>query len=86
VMSSIDAELRIWKLFATGAFVDAGLITNQWSTVTDDDIRPSVGIALVRLVTPFGSLAIERAVPLRPQLGDNPRGRFHVSFAARAQF
>lgn len=86
VMSSLDAELRIWKLFATGVFVDAGLITNQWTTVQEDDIRPSVGVALMRLVTPFGSLAIERAVPLRPQLGDNPRGRFHVSFAARAQF
>lgn len=86
VMSSIDAEVRIWKLFATGVFVDAGLITNQWRTVKEDDIRPSVGVALMRLVTPFGSLAIERAVPLRPQLGDNPRGRFHVSFAARAQF
>ena len=86
VMGSIDAEVRIWKLFATGVFVDAGLITNQWTTVEEDDIRPSVGVALMRLVTPFGSLAIERAVPLRPQLGDNPRGRFHVSFAARAQF
>lgn len=85
-MASIDAQLRIWKLFATGVFVDAGLITNQWTTVEEDDIRPSVGVALMRIVTPFGSLAIERAVPLRPQLGDNPRGRFHVSFAARAQF
>jgi hypothetical protein len=54
-------------------------------TLTDDEIE-RVGVALMRLVTPFGSLAIERAVPLRPQLGDNPRGRFHVSFAARAQF
>ena len=86
VMSSLDAQLRIWKLFATGLFVDAGLITNQWNTVTSDDIRPSAGIALLRIATPFGAFAVERAIPLRPQLGDNPRGRFHVSFAARAQF
>lgn len=86
VMSSLDAQLRVWKLFATGVFVDAGLITNQWNTVTEDDIRPSVGVALLRIATPFGAFAIERAIPLRPQLGDNPRGRFHVSFAARAQF
>ncbi|MEO7094991.1 MAG: POTRA domain-containing protein [Polyangiales bacterium] len=86
VMSSLDAQLRIWKLFATGIFVDAGLITNQWNTVTEEDIRPSAGIALLRIATPFGAFAIERAIPLRPQLGDNPRGRFHVSFAARAQF
>lgn len=86
VMSSLDAQLRIWKVFAAGVFVDAGLITNQWSTVTEDDIRPSAGVALFRIVTPFGSLAVERAIPLRPQLGDNPRGRLHLSFAARAQF
>lgn len=86
VMSSLDAQLRIWKLFATGLFLDAGLITNQWNTVTQDDLRPSAGIALLRIATPFGAFAIERAIPLRPQLGDNPRGRFHVSFAARAQF
>ena len=86
VMSSLDAQLRIYRLFATAVFVDAGLVANQWSTVTVDDIRPSVGMALFRLVTPFGALAWERAIPLRPQLGDDPRGRWHISFAARAQF
>ena len=40
----------------------------------------------VRLMTPFGSVALEYAVPLRPQLGDDPRGRIHFYFAARAQF
>jgi outer membrane protein assembly factor BamA len=86
VMSSLDAQLRIYRLFATAVFVDAGLVANQWSTVTVDDIRPSVGMALFRIVTPFGAFAWERAIPLRPQLGDDPRGRWHISFAARAQF
>jgi len=86
VMSSLDAQLRIWKVLATAAFVDAGLITNQWGNVTEDDIRPSIGVALIRVVTPFGTGALERAMPLRPHLGDNPRGRWHLSFAARAQF
>ncbi|HVK85877.1 MAG TPA: BamA/TamA family outer membrane protein, partial [Kofleriaceae bacterium] len=86
VMGSLDAQLRIWKILATGAFLDAGMITNSWGTVTEDDIRPSVGIALVRFATPFGALALERAIPLRPKLGDDPRGRWHFSFAARAQF
>ena len=86
VMSSLDAQLRIWKLFATALFVDAGMITNQWGTVTTDDVRPSVGMALFRIVTPFGAFSMERAIPLRPQLGDDPRGRWHISFAARAQF
>jgi outer membrane protein assembly factor BamA len=85
-LGSFDAQLRIYKFFATAAFIDAGMIANQWSTVTRDDIRPAVGVALVRLVTPFGVGALERAVPLRPQLGDDPRGRWHLSFAARAQF
>ncbi len=85
-LGSLDAQLRIYKFVATALFVDAGLIANQWSTVTLDDVRPSVGAALVRLVTPFGVAALERAVPIRPQLGDDPRGRWHLSFAARAQF
>ena len=86
VLGSVDAQLRIYKLLSTALFADAGIITNQWSTVTVEDIRPSVGMALVRIVTPFGSFAFERAVPLRPRLGDDPRGRWHLSFAARTQF
>jgi outer membrane protein assembly factor BamA len=85
-MGSLDAQLRIWKVFATAAFVDAGVITNTWSTVTENDIRPSVGVALIRFATSFGTGALERAIPLRPQLGDDPRGRWHLWFAARAQF
>jgi len=86
VMGSLDAQLRIWGVVATAVFADAGIITNQWTTAGFDDIRPSVGIAVLRIVTPFGSFAWERAVPLRPQLGDDPRGRWHISFAARATF
>lgn len=86
VLASLDAQLRIYRVLATALFIDAGMIANQWSTVTEDDIRPSVGMALLRIVTPFGAFAFERAVPLRPRLGDDPRGRWHISFAARAQF
>ena len=73
-------------MFATALFVDAGMITNQWMSVEPDDIRPSVGMALFRIVTPFGAFAWERAIPLNPKLGDDPLGRWHISFAARAQF
>jgi outer membrane protein assembly factor BamA len=86
MLGSADLQLRVYKLVYTALFFDAGIITNQWSTVTTDDIRPSVGMALIRVVTPFGAFAFERAVPLRPRLGDDPRGRWHISFAARAQF
>jgi outer membrane protein insertion porin family len=86
VMSSLDAQVRIWRLLATGVFVDAGMIANEWRAVTTRDIRPSIGMALLRIVTPFGVGAAEYAIPLRPELGDDPRGRWHISFAARAQF
>jgi outer membrane protein assembly factor BamA len=86
VMSSLDAQIRIWRLLATGVFVDAGMIANEWRAVTTDDIRPSIGMALLRIVTPFGVGAAEYAIPLHPVLGDDPRGRWHISFAARAQF
>lgn len=98
VLSTVDGQVRIWKFLAGALFFDAGLITNKWQTVrdkieyTDDgipydipDIRPSVGMGL-RALTPFGIAALEYAVPLRPELGDNPRGRIHFYFAARAQF
>ena len=84
-LGSVDAQYRIWKVFAGALFSDAGLITNRWSTVTPDDIRPSVGAGL-RVLSPFGILALEYAVPIRPHLGDDPRGRIHFYFAARAQF
>ena len=78
-------QVRIWKILAAAGFADAGLVTNSWSTVTTDDIRPSVGMGL-RALTPFGIGALEYAVPIRPNLGDDPRGRIHFYFAARAQF
>jgi outer membrane protein insertion porin family len=86
VLGSLDAQLRIYRVLATALFVDAGLITNQWMNVGGDDIRPSLGMALFRIVTPFGAFAWERAIPLNPKLGDDPLGRWHISFAARAQF
>jgi outer membrane protein insertion porin family len=85
LLGSLDAQMRIYWILAGAVFTDAGLITNQWGSVTVDDIRPSVGSGL-RFLTPFGILAIEYAVPIRPQLGDDPRGRTHFYFAARAQF
>ena len=85
-MSSVDLQLKVWRGVATGVFVDAGLITNQWNTVSADDIRPAVGMALFRYVSAFGTFSVEWAIPLRPQLGDSPRGRLHWGFAARAQF
>jgi outer membrane protein assembly factor BamA len=89
VLGSLDAQLRIWKILAGAVFTDVGMITNRtedlWDRTTADGIKPSVGMGL-RALTPFGIGALEYAVPLRPQLGDDPRGRIHFYFAARAQF
>ena len=85
VLGSVDAQVRIWKVFAGALFSDAGMITNEWGNVTVDDIRPSVGMGL-RALTPFGIGALEYAIPLNTHLGDDPRGRIHFYFAARAQF
>ncbi len=94
-MGTLDAQVRIWRILAGALFTDAGLITNQWSTVDVNrkwgfvpdipQLRPSVGMGL-RVLTPFGIGAIEYAVPLRVQLGDDPRGKVHFYFAARANF
>ena len=62
------------------------VVPRIWGGVTSADIRPSVGMALLRAITPFGGFAIEYAIPIHPHLGDDPRGRWHISFAARAQF
>jgi outer membrane protein assembly factor BamA len=85
MMSSLDAQYHIYWIMAGAAFVDTGMIANQWSLVTLHDVRPSTGMGL-RFLSPFGIAAIEYAVPLTPHLGDDPRGRYHLYFAARATF
>lgn len=89
MLGSLDAQLQLWNspvgYFASGVFFDAGMISNTWGTVDQNDIRPATG-AGIRWLTPAGAASFEWAVPLNPQLGDNPRGRLHFSFAARAQF
>ncbi|MEO8549399.1 MAG: BamA/TamA family outer membrane protein, partial [Kofleriaceae bacterium] len=88
-LGSLDGQMKIYPIpggFLAGAlFSDLGMITNTWASTKLEDFRPSVGMGL-RVLTPFGVGAIEYAVPLRPQLGDDPRGRIHFYFAARAQF
>ncbi len=81
---NLDLQFRLWELFevpvASAIFLDTGLITNSLDGVSCEALRHSAGVALLRLVAPFGSLSVEYAVPLDPQLGNNPRGRYHVNF------
>ena len=78
----VSGKPRLGVPVATAGFVDAGLVTNALSTVRADDIRPAAGMAL-RLLTPLGAISGEYAIPLLPRLGDDPRGRFHLSVALR---
>ena len=64
-------------------FVDAGLISNAWEATELRDVRPAVGMALMRILAPFGALSLEYAVPVLPRAGDNPRGRFHFNLGLR---
>ncbi len=88
VLASVDAQLRVWKLFglpvATAVFVDAGLVNNAWTAVRGNDIRPSLGVSLFRLVAPFGAFSVDYAIPLTPRrIADNPTGFFTLSVALR---
>jgi outer membrane protein assembly factor BamA len=81
---NLDLQFRLWELFevpvASAIFLDTGLIANSLDGISFEALRHSAGVALLRLVAPFGSLSVEYAVPLDPQLGNNPRGRYHVNF------
>lgn len=83
---NLDLEIKVWEIksipVASAIFVDTGLITNSLDGLELSDLRHAVGIALFRLVSPFGNLSLEWAIPLDPQLGDDPRGRFHVNIGA----
>ncbi|MBI4511118.1 MAG: BamA/TamA family outer membrane protein [Deltaproteobacteria bacterium] len=80
-LNNIDLQLRILDTFpiASGIFLDTGLITNSFEGVTASKLRWSVGMALIRIVVPVGALSLEYAVPLNPQVGDDPRGKFHFN-------
>lgn len=81
-IASADVQVRIYGPLASALFVDAGVVTNDWRAAAVGDIRPGAGTA-ARVILPFGAISLEYAVPLRPKLGDDPRGRIHFGFAMR---
>jgi outer membrane protein insertion porin family len=82
----LDLQAKVWAIgsmpVASAFFVDTGLVTNSIAHAKLRDLRHSAGVALARLVSPFGNFSFEWAVPLDPELGDNPIGRFHLTFGA----
>ncbi|HET6611158.1 MAG TPA: POTRA domain-containing protein [Kofleriaceae bacterium] len=89
LMHTLDLELKVWEIksipVASGIFLDTGLVTNSLDGFEITDLRHSIGVALFRIVSPVGSLSLEWAIPLDPQIGDNPRGRFHINIGATLQ-
>jgi outer membrane protein insertion porin family len=87
LIHNLDLQMRVWEdsailgfPIASALFLDSGIVTNSWRGVEVRDFRHSVGVALARLIAPFGAFSIEYAIPLDPELGDDPRGRAHVNF------
>lgn len=81
---NLDVQFSVWRVggspVSSGIFLDTGLVTNSLEGLDIRDLRHSLGIALVRWNPPFGAISVEWAMPLDPQLGDNPRGRWHFNF------
>jgi outer membrane protein assembly factor BamA len=86
-LGSIDLQVRLAEIgsfpLASAVFLDAGVITNAFDTLDARDVRPSLGIALARILTPFGGFSLEWALPLLPRTYDPPQGRFHLVVALR---
>jgi outer membrane protein insertion porin family len=84
-IANLDFQVEVWDLWgipmASALFLDTGVITNSWLGFDPDHLKHGMGagIALARLVAPFGSISVEYAVPLFPELGDDPRGRLHFN-------
>ncbi len=87
VIAGIDSQVTLWNIkgipIASALFVDAGAIVNTFAAFDAGDIRPSVGIALIRALTQFGGLSLEYAVPMLPRDHGEQLGRWHFSVALR---
>ena len=81
---NLELSLDLWEIaeglhWSSAIFVDTGLVTNSLTDVGITDLRHSLGTTIARFATPAGSLSFEWAIPLDPELGDNPLGRFHFN-------
>jgi outer membrane protein assembly factor BamA len=87
ILGTVDLQLTLWRIkslpVASALFVDTGIITNSYAALGPEDVRPAVGVALARLLTPLGGLSLEWALPLLPRPHDPPLGRLHFVVALR---
>ncbi len=82
-LHKLDVQVRLLGesiAIASAAFLDTGFITNSFERFDlRQRLRHSIGLALVRAITPAGSFSIEYAIPLDPEVSDDPTGRLHVN-------
>lgn len=76
-LNTIELQFPIAKTFLglplqwSGAvFWDVGAITNSLDQLGAKDIKNSIGISLLRLITPVGPLSVEYAYPLNQSLAE----------------
>ncbi len=86
ILTNLEVQFPIWKeslLFGLpilgAVFFDNGAVTNSFQGFRASDLRQSLGLAL-RINTPVGFSSFEYAWALDPDVGDDPRGRFHFNF------
>jgi outer membrane protein assembly complex protein YaeT len=77
MLNTIDFQFPIAKNFlslpiswAGAVFWDMGAIFNRWDLIKNGDVKHSIGISLLRLLTPVGPLSIEYAYPLTQTLAE----------------
>jgi outer membrane protein assembly complex protein YaeT len=76
-LNTIELQFPIAKSFIglplqwSGAiFWDVGAISNGWDQLRPSDFKSSIGLTVLRLVTPVGPLSIEYAYPLNQGLAE----------------
>jgi outer membrane protein assembly factor BamA len=76
-LNTIELQFPIAKSFlglplswAGALFWDVGAILNRWDEAKTSDFRHSIGISVLRLITPVGPLSIEYAYPLTQTLAE----------------
>ena len=95
LLSTVELQFPIAKTFLglpiqwVGAvFWDVGAILSDWKLVQRSDFKQSVGITLLRLLTPFGPLSLEYAYPLNQSLAEQTwkTSPWYAHFPGRIHF
>ncbi|MCA1663288.1 MAG: BamA/TamA family outer membrane protein [Myxococcales bacterium] len=95
LVNTVDFVFPIAKSFlglplqwAGALFWDMGLVINRWDLAKPSDVKHSIGISLLRLVTPVGPLSIEYAYPLTQTLAEErwKTAPWYTHFPGRIHF